>query len=69
METFITKATVAKDGKIAVKLPFRAGHIVEVVVRDLEKKERDNPYPLRGLPYRYDKPFESVAEEDWEALQ
>lgn len=69
METFITKTTVTKDGKIAVKLPFRAGHIVEVVVRDLEKKERDNPYPLRGLPYRYDKPFESVAEEDWEALQ
>jgi hypothetical protein len=27
-----------------------------------------DPYPLRGLPYRYDKPFKSVAEDDWEAL-
>jgi hypothetical protein len=69
METYITKTTVTKDGKIAIKLPFRAGHVVEVVVRDLEKKDRVNPYPLRGLPYRYEKPFESVAENDWEALK
>lgn len=25
-------------------------------------------YPLRGLPYRYDAPFESVAAEEWETL-
>lgn len=28
-----------------------------------------NPYPLRGQPYRYEKPFESVAEKDWDALK
>lgn len=69
METFTTKTKVTKDGKIAIKLPFRAGHIVEVTVRDIDKKKLDNPYPLRGLPYRYEKPFESVAEDDWEALK
>ncbi len=68
METYVTKTKVTKDGKIAIKLPFRPGQKVEVIVRDLEKKERANPYPLRGLPYRYDKPFESIAEDDWEAL-
>jgi hypothetical protein len=69
METYITKTTVANDGKIVIKLPFRAGHLVEVVVRDVDKKVRVNPYPLRGLPYRYEKPFESVAKDDWEVLQ
>ena len=26
-------------------------------------------YPLRGLPYRYDRPHDPVALEDWEFLQ
>jgi hypothetical protein len=69
METFTTKTTVTTDGKIAIKLPFRPGQKVEVTVRDLKKKNRANPYPLRGLSYRYEKPFEGVAEADWEALK
>ncbi len=28
-----------------------------------------DPYPLRGLPLRYDRPFDPVALEDWEALK
>ncbi len=27
-----------------------------------------NQYPLRGQPVSYHQPFESVAEEDWQAL-
>jgi hypothetical protein len=26
-------------------------------------------YPLRGLPFRYELPFDPVAEGEWEALQ
>jgi hypothetical protein len=26
-------------------------------------------YPLRGTPYRYDRPTDPVAEEDWESLR
>ena len=26
-------------------------------------------YPLRGIPYRYDLPYEPVAQDEWEALQ
>ncbi|MEW5941696.1 MAG: hypothetical protein AB1750_18695 [Chloroflexota bacterium] len=66
METYITTTQVTSDGKIVIKLPFRAGHLVEVIVREVEKKARVNPYPLRGLPYRYEKPFESVAKDDIE---
>jgi hypothetical protein len=69
MDTYVTTAQVTSDGKIIIKLPFRAGHLVEVIVRDVDKKVRANPYPLRGLPYRYEKPFESVAKDDWEVLQ
>ena len=32
------------------------------------KLEDKDKYPLRGLPYRYDDPFEPVAIEDWEFL-
>jgi hypothetical protein len=28
-----------------------------------------DPYPLRGLPLKYDRPFDPVALEDWEALK
>jgi hypothetical protein len=69
METYVIKTKVTKDGKIAIKLPFRPNQKVEVIVRELEKTESPNPYPLRGLPYRYDKPFESAAEDDWDVLK
>lgn len=69
MDTYTTTTQVTSDGKIVIKLPFRAGHLVEVVVREVDKKALVNPYPLRGLPYRYEKPFESVAKDDWEVLQ
>ena len=29
----------------------------------------DDRYPLRGQPYRYDRPYDPVAEDDWEALE
>ena len=29
----------------------------------------NNPYPLRGIPVRYDRPFEPAAQDDWEALK
>jgi hypothetical protein len=41
---------------------------VEVIVRDrLRERASGQRYPLRDKPIRYADPFESVAEEDWEA--
>jgi len=36
-----------------------------------KKQTADNArkYPLRGLPYKYDAPFEPVVAEDWEVMQ
>ena len=33
------------------------------------KSDDQDKYPLRGLPYRYDDPFEPVAIEDWGFLK
>ena len=29
----------------------------------------DDRYPLRGEPYRYDLPYEPVAQDDWEVRE
>ena len=63
------QTVVGGDGTLTVRgLPSLAGHRVDVLVRDapLAESETDK-YPHRGRPLRYEKPFESVAETDWEA--
>jgi hypothetical protein len=43
---------------------------VEVIIVSLPRKwERGERYPLRGKPFRYMAPFDSVAENDWNVLQ
>ena len=32
-------------------------------------RPKDDRYPLRGRPYRYNLPFEPVAQDDWETLE
>ena len=66
------EATLQQDGTLTLEqLPFRAGQAVEVILipQPATAGLPANPYPLRGTPFRYDRPTESVAEEDWEALQ
>jgi len=59
------------DGTLTLEnLPFQAGQTVEVIVLPYPVAPgEEKPYPLRGIPVRYDRPTESVAEEDWEALR
>ena len=33
-----------------------------------QTRPKDDRYPLRGRPYRYNLPFEPVAQDDWETL-
>ena len=75
MVAFTTRAEVTDGGIIRIDgLPFAAGEQVEVVVKPLPSplagqsvKER---YPLRGLPYKYERPFDpAVPLEDWDALK
>ena len=70
MQAYRTEATLSQDGKLSIKgLPFRKGDIVEVIVLTQIHKPISDRYPLRGKPFRYPKPYENVAEEDWNTLK
>ena len=69
MQTYRVETIVPSDGSLTIAaLPFQAGEKVEVIVRRQQNKHRER-YSLRGKPIRYIAPFESVAQNDWEALQ
>ena len=42
---------------------------VTVMIEAKRVTPKDDRYPLRGLPYRYDRPHDPVALEDWEILK
>jgi hypothetical protein len=65
------QTVVGGDGTLTLRgLPSLAGHRVDVLVRDAAVAAAPTAkYPLRGKRLRYEKPFDSVAEADWEAGQ
>jgi hypothetical protein len=69
MEAYKTAARIEQEGELCLSdLPFHAGDEIEVILLRREPVQTTaNPYPLRGLPIRYDDPTEPVAEGDWEA--
>lgn len=71
MQTYHIETTVTSDGTVTIMgLPFRIGEKIEVVLRRRnDEKPPKEKYPLRGKLIRYDHPFESVAENDWNTLQ
>lgn len=63
------ETTVSGDGTIILKdASFMPGERVEVVVSTRDSRKGDD-YPLRGKPFQYVDPFNSVGENSWEALQ
>lgn len=71
MKEYTTEAEVGGDGRVVLDgLPFAEGERVEVTVRRSGGTTgmRDR-YPLRGTVVRYDDPFGSVGEDEWEALR
>lgn len=70
MDRYRTEATIETQGELHLsELPFRSGDEVDViVVKRRPRASSKSRYPLRGREVRLDRPFDSVAEEDWEAL-
>ena len=61
--------TVQKKGVITLdNLPLRVGDKVEIVIYEAGSAAETN-YPLRGKPVQYHAPFDSVAKDEWDALQ
>ncbi|MBM4166978.1 MAG: hypothetical protein FJ218_08710 [Ignavibacteria bacterium] len=72
MQPYHTETLVSTDNTLTLnKIPFHKGEKVEVIIfpKGKEKSKERNPYPLQGTPFRYDEPFASVAENDWEVLK
>lgn len=71
MQIYHVETQVTRDGAVTITgVPFRPGDEVEVTVRLHPNETHDNQrYPLRGKLTQYLNPFESVAEDDWEALK
>ncbi len=70
MQTYRIETRISKEGSIYIKgLPFSKGEKVEILVRKREKNKGQNNYPLRGKPIDYKKPFDSVAESDWDVVK
>jgi hypothetical protein len=62
------ETTVPPDGVLTLRgLPFPPGQRVEVVIH--AHPVAADSYPLRGTPVRYDRPFEPVAQDDWDATR
>lgn len=72
MESYHVETTINPGGILMIRnLPFHSGDVVEVVIRSTKKSNnrKNNRYPLHGKPIQYEKPFESVAEDEWEVLR
>ncbi len=69
MDTYKLKTIVKRNHKIEIEnLPFEDGEKVNVIVTKAGK-ETDNKYELRDTLLKYEDPFDSVAEDDWEVLK
>ena len=70
MDIYSYEFTVEQQGTLKLdNLPFAEGEKVDVIIIPRTNLEKDNPYPLRGMPYTYIDPTEPVALEDWEILK
>lgn len=71
MQTYRIETIVAANRVLTIRgVPFRAGEKVEVIILGhTQKRDNGTRYALRGKPFRYLAPFDSVAENDWNVLR
>ncbi len=65
------ETTIGEDSSLTLpNLPFKAGASVEVIILECTGSKMDvRQNPMWGVPIKYERPFEPVAVEDWEALR
>jgi hypothetical protein len=67
MQTFHTDTAVEKDGKLHLdNVPFSEGEAVHVFVSSAMPFTGQS---LKGSVLKFEQPFASAAEEDWEAAK
>ena len=70
MDPIRIETKVDEHGEVHLtKLPFSAGELVEVVVVRKLSRQSGHDFPLRGVPIKYNRPTDPVAENEWDALR
>ena len=71
IQAFRLETALKRNGTLTLDdLPFQAGECVEVIVLPkTDNTDKDATYTLRGFPVTYDRPYDSVAANDWGASQ
>lgn len=71
IHVYSVEKVISKDGTVQLEaLPFAAGEMVDVIVLARKRaKDTTHVYVLKNSVLAYDHPFDSVAENDWDALQ
>ena len=71
MQTYRVETTVAPNRMLTIRgVPFSPGEEVEVIILNHPRQTKKRQlYSLRGKPVRYTRPFDSVAEDEWQALR
>ena len=69
METFYAETILQEDGKLTLDhLPFSQGDALQIFI-SASKPPSGGRHPLRGTVLKYERPFEPVAHDDWNAVQ
>jgi hypothetical protein len=71
VQTFSIETVISKNRVLTIRdVPFKVGDKVQVIILNPPVRQaRDKRYPLRGKKIRYVAPFDSVAENEWQALR
>jgi hypothetical protein len=71
MQTYRVETVISQNRVLTIRgVPFSPGERVEVIVLSVPRRSRaGRRYPLRDTPVRYTRPFDGVAEDDWQALR
>ena len=71
MQAYRVEATVAPNRVLTIRgVPFSPGEEVEVIILDRPRQAKGRRrYSLRGKPVQYSRPFDGVAEDNWQALR
>lgn len=64
------ETALEQDGTLTLDhLPFRAGQTVEVIILPRPAPATTDDNPLQGTVLRYDRPFDPVADDEWDAAR
>ncbi|MCD4819981.1 MAG: hypothetical protein K8S23_14955 [Candidatus Cloacimonetes bacterium] len=68
MKAYKLERTLSKNGVLSLQgLPFHSGEKVEIII--LKCDEKSKKISLKNRVIEYDKPFESVAQDNWNILK